>query len=78
MIFGSLRCEIRCHLRADAHEPVWRFAEIDFNGVSGCCGHSRTVVALGVGSSVLKTKSLDIPFVMDDVPGLLHIDKVCL
>ena len=52
VIFGGIRCEIRCHLRADVDEHIRWSPDVASSGMSGFGGHPRTVVALGVGSSV--------------------------
>jgi hypothetical protein len=52
VIFGGPRCQIRCHLRADVHERIRWLADVASNGMSGFGGHPRTVVEVGVGSSL--------------------------
>ncbi len=48
--FRDLRCETRCHLRAEVDECIRRFPDVELSPMSGVCGHPRTSVVLGVGS----------------------------
>src|SRR6266403_1037086 len=45
---GALRCEIRCHLRADVDEHIRWSPDVASSGMSGFYGRPRTMVALGV------------------------------
>jgi hypothetical protein len=47
----NLRCD-RCELRADVNECIRSFPDANLSGVSGCDGHLRSSVAVGVGSSL--------------------------
>jgi len=51
---AALRCEIRCHLRADVNEHIRRSPDVDLSGMSGCDRHPRTSMVMGVGSSLRK------------------------